>query len=65
MQVRFPTLAGKALKRSYGVESTPRFVVLDSEGVVRAAFTGWGPEIPPALTEAVRKSLPALPDSGR
>ncbi|MCS6975851.1 MAG: TlpA family protein disulfide reductase [Gemmatales bacterium] len=60
MQVRFPVCPGKSLKNSYEVEATPRFVVVDAEGIVRAAFTGWGPEIPPALAEALRKSLPTV-----
>lgn len=64
MQIRFPICPGKSLKNSYEVEATPRFVVVDAEGVVRAAFTGWGPEIPPALSESLRKSLPTVRVSG-
>lgn len=63
MQIRFPTCAGKSLRLSYEVEATPRFVILDPTGIVRAAFTGWGPEIPPAITEAIRKNLPTVPVS--
>ena len=65
MRLTFPTLAGKALKFSYDVEATPRFVVVDSEGVVRGAYTGWGPEIAPALGADLKRCLPTIPVEGR
>lgn len=65
MRLTFPTLAGKALKFSYEVEATPRFVVVDSEGVVRGAYTGWGPEIAPALGADLKRCLPTIPVEGR
>ena len=64
MRLTFPTLAGKSLKVSYEVEATPRFVVVDSQGIVRGMYTGWGPEMPPALTSAIRQCLPAVTTTG-
>jgi peroxiredoxin len=51
----FPSLAGGSLRQSYDVEATPRIVLVDGEGVVRAAFTGWGPETPAELEAVLRK----------
>jgi len=50
-----PMLSGRALRISYGVDATPRIVVLDQDGVVRAAQTGWGPEIPRLVEAELRK----------
>jgi len=54
----FPSLAGGSLRQSYDVEATPRIVLVDGEGVVRAAFTGWGPETPAELEAVLRKCQP-------
>jgi peroxiredoxin len=62
LNLTFPALAGGSLKQSYGVEATPRIVILDAEGVVRGAFTGWGPEVPPSLEDVIKKCQP--PPSG-
>lgn len=51
----FPLLDGRGLRRSFGVEATPRLVLLDGEAVVRAALTGWGYETPTTLTEALSR----------
>lgn len=40
----FPILAGKGMRQSFAVEATPRLLVIDSAGYVRAGFEGWGPE---------------------
>jgi peroxiredoxin len=50
-----PMLSGRALRVSYGVDATPRMVLVDREGVVRAAQSGWGPEIPTAMESEIRK----------
>jgi peroxiredoxin len=65
MRLTFPTLAGRALRLSYDVDATPRFVVVDSEGVVQGAYTGWGPEIAPALGADLKKCLPTITAEGR
>jgi peroxiredoxin len=51
----FPLLAGKGLCLLYGVEVTPKLVLLDSEGVVRGLYAGWGPETPRAITEELHR----------
>jgi cytochrome oxidase Cu insertion factor (SCO1/SenC/PrrC family) len=58
LKLTFPSLAGKSLLRSYEVDATPRFVLVDGEGIVRGAYTGWGPEIPAAVTEDLKRCLP-------
>lgn len=44
--LKMPLVDGNGLHRTFGVEATPRLVLLDGEGVVRAAFTGWGFQVP-------------------
>lgn len=55
LNLKFPVLSGTGLRLSYAVESTPKWVVLDSKGVVRGTLDGWGPEIPRAVEEALKK----------
>lgn len=55
LRLTYPVLSGKALRKAYGVEATPRLVILDGGGVVRAGFVGWGPETSGAVTEEVRR----------
>jgi peroxiredoxin len=57
LNLTFLMLAGKSLRKSYGVDATPRLVVVDREGVVRAAYTGWGPERPAAILADLKKCL--------
>jgi hypothetical protein len=38
----FPVLDGSALRLTLAAEHTPRFVLIDGEGVVRWESTGWG-----------------------
>jgi peroxiredoxin len=51
LSLKFPILAGKGLCLLYGVEVTPKLVVLDAEGVVRGTYVGWGRETPRAVTD--------------
>jgi peroxiredoxin len=37
-------LRGSALRQSYGVEATPKLMILDAKGVIRASHVGWGTE---------------------
>lgn len=57
MNLTVPLLAGKGLRTTYGVDATPRLVVIDADGVVRGAFTGWGPEIPGAVIAELERWL--------
>ena len=53
----FPILDGKGLHHTFGVDATPRFVVLDKEGILRTACTGWSPENIREIESEVRRCL--------
>jgi peroxiredoxin len=55
LKLQFPLASGRGLRHTYGVEATPKLVVLDADGVVRGAYIGWGREIPAAVTEEVQR----------
>jgi peroxiredoxin len=40
----FPILSGTGLRLTYGIDSTPKMIILDGAGVVRSSLVGWGPE---------------------
>jgi hypothetical protein len=58
LRLPFPIHDGQGLHLTFGVEATPRFVVLDREGVVHAATTGWGRQTPREIEEALQDCLP-------
>jgi peroxiredoxin len=58
LDLSFPILDGKAMIRAFGVDGTPRVVVLDAQGVVRCAFTGWGFHSPAEVDGEIRKLMP-------
>jgi peroxiredoxin len=45
----FAILDGRAMHLTFGVDATPRVVLLDAEGIVRYAHTGWGAHVPREL----------------
>lgn len=51
-----PVYSGVGLGAAYGVEATPRWVVLDAAGVVRAACTGWGQEVPALIADVLKQN---------
>jgi peroxiredoxin len=55
----FPVLHGAGLRRSYGVEATPKMIVIDGDGVVRGAYLGWGRETGPVVLEELRRWISA------
>ncbi len=57
-KLAFPIVHGGGLRISYGVETTPRLVLIDASGVVRAACTGWGRETAAEVLAEVRRWLP-------
>lgn len=59
LRLTFPVLDGSGLRRSFTVETTPKIVVLDAEGIVRGAYLGWGSETAREVTEELRHWLPA------
>jgi peroxiredoxin len=54
LQLTFPIAAGQGFHVSYGVEATPRIVVLDPEGIVRGTYTGWGSETRAEVNEVLK-----------
>jgi hypothetical protein len=54
----FPVYDGRAIKRSFGVDATPRLLVLDNNAVVRAAYTGWGDDFPDEIVKELKSCLP-------
>jgi peroxiredoxin len=55
----FPILAAGGLRASYGVESTPKIILLDSANIVRGAYLGWGRETPHEVQEELKRWLPS------
>jgi peroxiredoxin len=58
LKLGFPILHGGGLRISYGVDTTPHLVVIDSAGTVRGAYTGWGRETAAEVTAELRRWLP-------
>jgi peroxiredoxin len=55
LRLPFPVLDGHAMRMTLGVEHTPRFVLLDAEGIMRWENTGWGVHVPGEIaTELVQ-----------
>lgn len=55
--LKFPMLSGTGLRLSYRVEATPKLIVLDSAGMVRGSYDGWGPEIPSNVQDDLLRCL--------
>jgi peroxiredoxin len=53
----FPLLDGTGLRRSYDVQTTPKFLVLDAHGLVRGSYLGWGQEAPLAVVADLKRCL--------
>jgi hypothetical protein len=43
------------MRVTFGAVETPRFVVLDGDGVVRLAETGWGFHTPHEIAEMLQR----------
>jgi hypothetical protein len=57
LKLGFPILHGGGLRISYGVDSTPRLVLIDASGTIRAAYTGWGRETASEVLTELRRWL--------
>jgi peroxiredoxin len=57
MKLPFPILDGNGVLGLFGVDATPRFVVLDAQGIVRGAWTGWGINTAAEVSENLLKWL--------
>jgi peroxiredoxin len=55
LRLPFPILDGQGMRQTFGADATPRLVLLDHEGVVRAATTGWGLQTASEITEILRR----------
>ena len=64
LRLSLPILSGKGLRQSYGIDATPKFVVLDAAGVIRTNYVGWGPETPASVEEEVQSLLNKQKQSG-
>lgn len=53
LKLGFAILDGNGMRHTFGADHTPRFVVIDRDGVVRFAETGWGLHTPYAIDEAI------------
>ncbi len=58
MRLPFPVLDGRTLQQSFGVDGTPRLVVLDGDGIFRGGYTGWGAHTPREVTRELERWLP-------
>jgi peroxiredoxin len=58
MRLPFPVLDGRGLHETYGVDATPRLVVLDGDGILRGGYTGWGAHTPREVGEELQRCLP-------
>ena len=56
-RLSFPIASGRPLRQRYAVDATPRLITIDSEGYVRSALTGWGPETPGALEADILRCI--------
>lgn len=52
-----PIYDGSGLRITYGVEVTPRLVLVDKQGIVRALHEGWGGETRQQCTEDLKQLL--------
>jgi hypothetical protein len=57
LQLPFPILDGRGMHLTFGVQNTPRLVLLDGEGIVRGAHTGWGVHIPREIQDELQRWL--------
>jgi peroxiredoxin len=57
LRLNYPILSGTGLRISYGVHETPKLIVLDADGVLRAGYVGWGTETPGGVAEELKRAL--------
>jgi hypothetical protein len=58
MGLKFPILSAGGLRSSFGVETTPKIILLDSANIVRGEYLGWGRETPREVNEELKHWLP-------
>jgi peroxiredoxin len=55
MKLPFPILDGNGVLGLFAVDATPRFVVLDGQGIARGTWTGWGIHTSSEIQEQLQK----------
>lgn len=55
LQLPFAILDGGGMRLTFAVEATPRLVLLDHDGILRSAHTGWGPQVPREIQEELAR----------
>lgn len=55
LRLDFPIYNGGGLRISYGVETTPKLVLIDSTGVIRGMYLGWGRETAQEVLTELRR----------
>jgi peroxiredoxin len=58
LELPFPVHDGRGMRLTFGVEATPRLVLLDGDGIIRSAHTGWGAHVPGEIQDELRRWLP-------
>jgi peroxiredoxin len=58
LRLSFPIYSGGGMRISYGVDATPKLVLIDANGVIRGMFLGWGRETSAEVLAEVRHWLP-------
>lgn len=56
-KINFAVLNGSGLRSSYGLESTPKIVLLDAKGIVRLNCLGWGQETQSEITSELKRTI--------
>ena len=54
----FGVLEGQGLHQTFGVDATPRLIVLDGAGVLRGATTGWGIQTAREISDEISRCMP-------
>lgn len=57
LELKFNILDGRGLHNTFKVDATPRMILLDSEGMMRGGYTGWGFHIPNELSAELNRCL--------
>lgn len=63
LKLDLPLLSGSGLRISFGIETTPKIVLLDASGIVRGSYLGWGRETPAEVGEELKTWLHVPPVS--
>jgi hypothetical protein len=64
LKLTLPILSGSGLRISYGIDTTPKMILLDGSGIVRGAYLGWGRETATEIGDELKTWL-AVPAAKR